>query len=40
MLRTTRVQGTPTFIINGESFSGEMNYDEFSKILEKKLADG
>lgn len=35
-----KVQGTPTFIVNGESFSGEMTYDEFSKILDKKLADG
>lgn len=32
-----KIQGTPTFIINGETVSGEMSYDEFAKILDKKL---
>ena len=31
------VQGTPTFIINGETVSGEMSYEDFAKILDGKL---
>ena len=33
------ISGTPSFIINGEKFSGEMGYEEFAKILEAKLAN-
>ncbi|WP_413872957.1 DsbA family protein [Albidovulum sp.] len=33
------ISGTPSFIINGEKFSGEMAYEEFAKILEAKLAN-
>jgi protein-disulfide isomerase len=33
------VTGTPTFIINGESYSGEMNYADFAKILDEKLGN-
>ncbi|MFB1024616.1 MAG: thioredoxin domain-containing protein, partial [Octadecabacter sp.] len=32
------VQGTPTFLINGEKYSN-MNYDEFAAVLEEKLAE-
>lgn len=32
------VEGTPTFIINGEKYSN-MGYDEFSAILDEKLAE-
>lgn len=32
------VKGTPTFIINGETYSN-MNYDDFSAILDEKLAE-
>lgn len=31
------VQGTPTFLINGESHSGEMTYAEFAALLDAKL---
>jgi protein-disulfide isomerase len=31
------IEGTPTFIINGEKQSGEMSYEEFSKLLDAKL---
>lgn len=31
------VEGTPTFLINGEKQSGEMSYEEFSKLLDAKL---
>ncbi len=31
------VKGTPTFLINGETYSGEMSYADFSKILDEKL---
>ncbi len=33
------VKGTPTLIVNGETYSGEMSYPDFSKILEKKLGN-
>ncbi len=33
------VTGTPTFIINGETYSGEMNYADFAKILDEKLGN-
>jgi len=32
-----KIEGTPTFIINGESHSGEMSYDEFAALLDAKL---
>ena len=32
------VQGTPTFIINGESHSGEMPYEDFKALLETAMA--
>ncbi len=32
------VQSTPTFVINGEKFSN-MNYDEFTAVLDEKLAE-
>lgn len=31
------IEGTPTIIINGEKQSGEMSYEEFSKLLDAKL---
>lgn len=31
------IQGTPTFLINGEAHSGEMSYDEFAALLDAKL---
>jgi protein-disulfide isomerase len=31
------VEGTPTFLINGEKQSGAMSYEEFSKLLDAKL---
>jgi protein-disulfide isomerase len=31
------VEGTPTFIVNGEKVSGEMTYEEFAKIIDGKL---
>jgi protein-disulfide isomerase len=34
-----KVEGTPTFIIEGESHSGEMSYEDFAKILDAKLTD-
>jgi protein-disulfide isomerase len=34
-----KIEGTPTFIIEGQSYSGEMSYEEFAKILDEKLAD-
>ena len=34
-----KVQGTPTFIIDGQSYSGEMSYADFAKILDEKLND-
>ncbi len=33
-----KVQGTPTFLINGESHSGEMTYAEFAALLDAALA--
>lgn len=33
-----KVQGTPTFLIGGESRSGAMSYEEFAKLLDAKLA--
>lgn len=33
-----KVEGTPTFIINGESHGGEMSYDEFAALLDAKLS--
>lgn len=33
------VKGTPTFIVNGETYSGEMSYADFSKILDEKLGE-
>lgn len=32
------IQGTPTFIINGEKLSGEMSFDEMAKVIDAKLA--
>ncbi len=32
-----KIEGTPTFIIAGESHSGEMTYDEFAALLDAKL---
>ena len=32
-----KVEGTPTFLINGESHGGEMSYDEFAALLDAKL---
>jgi protein-disulfide isomerase len=32
-----QVQSTPTFIINGEHHSGNMNFDDFAKLLEEAL---
>ena len=31
------VEGTPTFLINGEKVSGEMSYEAFSKLIDAKL---
>lgn len=33
------IKGTPTFLINGETYSGEMSYADFSKILDEKLGN-
>lgn len=33
------ISGTPTFIVNGETYSGEMSYADFSKILNEKLGE-
>ena len=32
-----KVEGTPTFIINGESHGGEMSYEEFAALVDAKL---
>ncbi len=32
------IQGTPTFIVNGEKHSGEMSYEEFAKIVDDAMA--
>jgi len=32
------VQGTPTFLINGEKYSN-MNYADFAAVLDEKLAE-
>ncbi len=32
-----KIEGTPTFIIAGESHSGEMSYEEFAALLDAKL---
>mgnify|MGYP000078639465 CR=1 FL=1 len=32
------VQGTPTFLINGEKYSN-MNYSDFAEVLDEKLAE-
>ena len=32
-----KVEGTPTFLINGESHSGEMSYEEFAALVDAKL---
>lgn len=32
-----KIEGTPTFIINGESHSGEMSYAEFAALIDAKL---
>lgn len=32
------IEGTPSFIINGEKF-GNMSYEEFAKVLDEKLAN-
>lgn len=31
------IEGTPTFLIDGEKYSGAMSYEDFSKILDEKL---
>lgn len=36
---TDNVQGTPTFLINGESYSGSMPYADFAALLDAKLAN-
>jgi protein-disulfide isomerase len=33
------IKGTPSFIINGEPYSGEMTYADFAKILDEKLGN-
>ena len=33
------VKGTPTFVINEEEFHGFLNFDELSKIIDKKLEE-
>jgi len=32
-----KIEGTPTFIINGEAHSGEMSYEEFAALVDAKL---
>lgn len=31
------IEGTPTFIINGDKASGEMSYEDFAKLIDAKL---
>ena len=33
------IKGTPTIIVNGETHSGEMSFDELSKIIDAKLGN-
>jgi protein-disulfide isomerase len=33
-----KVEGTPTFLINGETHTGEMSYEDFAKLLDAALA--
>lgn len=33
-----KIEGTPSFLINGEMHSGEMGYDEFAALVDAKLA--
>ena len=33
------IKGTPTILINGETHSGEMSFDEVSKIIDAKLGN-
>ncbi len=33
-----KVEGTPTFIINGQSHSGEMTYEDFAKLIDAAIA--
>ena len=37
--KADKIEGTPTFIINGQSYSGEMPYADFAKIIDEKLAN-
>lgn len=32
-----KIEGTPSFIINGKLYSGEMSYQDFAKILDEQL---
>ena len=32
-----KIEGTPSFIINGKLYSGEMTYDDFAKIVDEQL---
>lgn len=32
-----KIEGTPTFLINGESHGGEMTYEEFAALVDAKL---
>lgn len=32
------IEGTPTFIVNGEKHSGEMSYEDFAKIVDEAAA--
>lgn len=32
-----KIEGTPSFIINGKLYSGEMSYEDFAKILDEQL---
>jgi protein-disulfide isomerase len=33
-----KIEGTPSFLINGERHSGEMSYEEFAKLIDAELA--
>ena len=32
-----KIESTPTIIINGKKYTGKVNYEEFKKVIEKKL---
>jgi len=32
-----KIESTPTIIINGKKYSGKVDYEQFKKVIDKKL---